>query len=57
VVGNTVNAASRIEALSKDRVSAGSGTEDDCTVFFRAATISTDGRGGAEFYRLIPNAA
>lgn len=38
VVGDTVNAASRIETLSKDLVSAGSGAEDDCTVFFRAAT-------------------
>lgn len=38
VVGDTVNAASRIEALSEDLVSAGSGAEDDCTVTFRTAT-------------------
>ena len=45
VVGDTVNVASRIEALSKDLVSAGSGAEDDCTVFFRTATGGIAERG------------
>ena len=38
VVGDTVNAASRIEALSKTMSPGEAAADDDCTVFFSAAT-------------------
>ena len=38
VVGDTVNAASRIESLSKEMSPGEAAADDDCTVFFSAAT-------------------